>query len=81
MDCVGCGSAGVTERRGLTAPGYRRFQCRQFNGRSDGVLNRASLPGDVIAFVGFCRPRDRLPPRDLSEIMLFGIAFGIMRTA
>jgi transposase-like protein len=45
MDCVGCGSAAVTERAELTAQGYRRFRCRdcdqQFNERSDGVLNPA----------------------------------------
>jgi len=74
MDCVGCGSAAVTERRDLTAQGYRRFRCRdcckQFNERSDGVLNRASLPSDIIAFVVFCRLRYRLTLRDLSEIML-----------
>jgi putative transposase len=28
MDCVGCGSAAVTERPDLTAQGYRRFRCR-----------------------------------------------------
>ena len=53
---------------------YRRFRCRdcgkQFNERSDGVLNRASLPSDIIAFVVFCRLRYRLTLRDLSEIML-----------
>ncbi len=54
MDCVGCGSAGVTERRDLTDCG------KQFNERSDGVLNRASLPSDIIAFVVFCRLRYRL---------------------
>jgi putative transposase len=74
MDCVGCGSAAVTERRDLTAQGYRRFRCRdcatQFNERSNGVLNRASLPSDIIAFVVFCRLRYRLTLRDLSEIML-----------
>jgi putative transposase len=57
MDCVGSGSMAVTERPDLTAQGYRRFRCRdcseQFNGRSDGVLNRASLPSDLIAFVVF----------------------------
>jgi transposase-like protein len=51
-----------------------RFRCRgcgkQFNERSDGVLNRASLPSDIIAFVVFCRLRYRLTLRDLSEIML-----------
>ena len=74
MGCVGCGSAAVTERPDLTAQGYRRFRCRdcgkQFNERSDGVLNRASLPSDIIAFVVFCRLRYRLTLRDLSEIML-----------
>ncbi len=40
------------------------------NERSDGVLNRASLPSDIIAFVVFCRLRYRLTLRDLSEIML-----------
>src|SRR5882757_5837742 len=42
-----CGSTAVTERRDLTAQGYRRFRCRdcatQFNERSNGVLNRASV--------------------------------------
>ena len=74
MDCVSCGSAAVTERRDLRAQGYRRFRCRdcgkQFNQRSDGILNRASLPSDIIAFVVFCRLRYRLTLRDLSEIML-----------
>ena len=74
MNCVGCGCAAVTERPDLTAQGYRRFRCRacgtQFNERSDGALNRASLPSDIIAFVVFCRLRYRLTLRDLSEIML-----------
>ena len=74
MDCVSCGSAAVTERSELTAQGYRRFRCRdcnaQFNERSCGVLNRASLPSDIIAFVVFCRLRYRLTLQDLSEIML-----------
>jgi transposase-like protein len=74
MDCVGCSSTAVTERPDLTAQGYRRFRCRdcstQFNERSGGVLNRASLPSDIIAFVVFCRLRYRLTLRDLSEIML-----------
>ena len=73
MDCVGCGSASVTERREVTAQGYRRFRCRdcgrQFNERSGGVLNRTSLPSDIIAFVVFCRLRYRLTLRDISEIM------------
>ena len=74
MDCIGCGSTAVAERPDLTAQGYHRFRCRdcgkQFNERSDGVLNRASLPSDIIAFVVFCRLRYRLTLRDLSEIML-----------
>jgi hypothetical protein len=64
----------VTERPDQTAQGYRRFRCRdcdkQFNQRSDGGLNRASLPSDIIAFVAFCRLRYRLTLRGLSEIML-----------
>jgi transposase-like protein len=74
MECVGCSSGAVTERPDQTAQGYRRFRCRdcdkQFNDRSDGGLNRASLPSDIIAFVVFCRLRYRLTLRDLSEIML-----------
>ena len=74
MDCIGSGSTAVTERPDLTAQGYHRFRCRdcgkQFNERSDGVLNRASLPSDIIAFVVFCRLRYRLTLRDLSEILL-----------
>ena len=74
MDCVGCSSGAVTERSDLTEQGYRRFRCRdcdkQFNERSDGALNRASLPSDIIAFVVFCRLRYRLTLRDLSKIML-----------
>jgi len=86
MDCVSCGSAGVTERRDLTAQGYRRFRCRdcgkQFNDRSDDVLNRTSLPSDIIAFVVFCRLRYRLTLRDLSEIMLlrgFAVSYECVR--
>jgi transposase-like protein len=74
MDCMGCGSTAVSERSDLTAQGYGRYRCRncgkQFNERSDSVLNRASLPSDIIAFVVFCRLRYRLTLRDLSEIML-----------
>ena len=74
VDCVCCGSHAVTERPEVTDQGYRRFRCRdcgrQFNERSGGVLNRTSLPSDVIAFVVFCRLRYRLTLRDLSEILL-----------
>jgi putative transposase len=73
MNCVYCGSKAVTERREVTARGYRRFRCRdcgrQFNERSNGVLNRTCLPSDIIAFVVFCRLRYRLTLRDLGEIM------------
>jgi putative transposase len=73
MACVGCGSSAVTERREVTARGYRRIRCgtcgRQFNERSAGVLNRTCLPSDLIAFVVFCRLRYRLTLRDLTEIM------------
>ena len=74
MDCVGCSSGAVTERPNLTTQGYRRFRCRDcgklFDERSDGVLNRASLPSDIIALVLFGRLRYRLILRGLSEIML-----------
>jgi putative transposase len=74
MDCLGCGSASVTERREVAAQGYRRFLCRdcnrQINERRGGVLNRTCLPSDIIAFVVFCRLRYRLTLRDLSEILL-----------
>src|ERR1700710_1820967 len=74
MECICCGSTAVTERSDRTAQGYRRFRCRdcgkQFNERSDGLLNRASLPSDIIAFVVFCRLRYHLTLRDLSEILL-----------
>ncbi len=74
MDCICCGSAVVTQRSDVTAQGYRRFRCRdcgkQFNERSRGVLNRTSLPSDIIALVVFCRLRYRLTLRDLSEILL-----------
>ena len=55
MKCVRCGSDAVTQRPEVTAQGYRRFRCRDrsrpFNERSGGVLNRTSLPSDIIAFV------------------------------
>jgi len=74
VHCICCGSAVVMARPEVTAQGYRRFRCRdcgkQFNERSGGVLNRTSLPSDIIAFVVFCRLRYRLTLRDLSEILL-----------
>jgi transposase-like protein len=80
MNCVACGSAAVTERPEHTARGYRRFRCRacgkQFNERSDGCLNRAHYPSDVIALVVLWRLRYRLTLRDLSEMFLLrGVVF------
>ncbi len=80
MECVGCGSAAVTERPERTAQGYRRFRCRdcgrQFNERSAGLLNRAQYPSDVIALVVLWRLRYRLTLRDLCEMFLLrGIVF------
>src|SRR4051794_25450829 len=53
MRCLACGSEAVTERPERTAQGYRRFRCRacgkQFNERSNTLLNRAQYPSDVIA--------------------------------
>src|ERR1700688_3381962 len=80
MECVGCGSAGVSERRERTAQGYRRFRCRtcgkQFNERSAGILNRTQYPSDVIALVVLWRLRYKLSLRDLAEMFLIrGIVF------
>lgn len=80
MDCVACGSAGVTERPERTAQGYRRFRCRtcgkQFNERSGTLLNQAQYPSDVIALVVLWRLRYRLTLRDLAEMFLLrGMAF------
>jgi putative transposase len=52
-NCVGCGSARVTERLEVTAQGYRRFRCRecsrQFNERScDGAAAGMELPPDTL---------------------------------
>jgi transposase-like protein len=80
MDCIGCGSAAVSERRECTAQGYRRFRCRscgkQFNERSAGSLNRTQYPSDVIALVVLWRLRYKLTLRDLPEMFLIrGIVF------
>jgi putative transposase len=80
MECVGCGSAAVSERSERTAQGYRRFRCRacgkQFNERSDGVLNRTQYPSGVIALVVLWRLRYKLALRDLPEMFLIrGIVF------
>src|SRR3954452_19651394 len=74
MECVGCGSAAVSERSECTAQGYRRFRCRtcgkQFNERSAGSLNRTQYPSDVIALVVLWRLRYKLALRDLPEMFL-----------
>src|ERR1700748_2771227 len=80
MECVGCGSAAVSERSECTAQGYRRFRCRacgkQFNERSSGSLNRTQYPSDVIALVVLWRLRYKLSLRDLAEMFLVrGIVF------
>ena len=80
MRCLECGSEAVTERPERTAQGYRRFRCRtcgkQFNERSDTLLNRAQYPSDVIALVVLWRLRYKLSLRDLPEMFaLRGIVF------
>ena len=80
MRCIGCGSAAVTERPERTVQGYRRFRCRscgkQFNERTNTVLNRAQYPSDVIALVVLWRLRYKLSLRDLPEMFLVrGMAF------
>jgi transposase-like protein len=64
MRCLECGSEAVTERPERTAQGYRRFRCRacgkQFNERSDTLLNRTQYPSDVIALVVLWRLRYKL---------------------
>jgi transposase-like protein len=71
---VACGSSGVSERRDHTVQGYRRFRCRacgkQFNERSDGLLNRTQYPSDIIALVVLWRLRYKLSLRDLTEMFL-----------
>src|ERR1700674_3444416 len=80
MRCVASGSSAVSERPERTVQGYRRFGCRtcvkQFNERSDGLLNRTQYPSDVIALVVLWRLRYKLSLRDLAEMFLIrGIAF------
>src|SRR4051794_25760679 len=80
MRCLECGSEAVTERPERTAQGYRRFRCRacgkQFNERSDTLLNRAQYPSDVIALVVLWRLRYKLSLRDLPEMFAVrGIVF------
>src|SRR3954466_5509224 len=72
MRCLECGSEAVTERSERTVQGYPRFRCRacgkQFNERSDTLLNRTQYPSDVIALVVLWRVRYKLSPRDLPEM-------------
>ena len=80
MRCVACGSSAVSERRERTVQGYRRFRCRacgkQFNERSEGLLNRTQYPSDIIALVVLWRLRYKLSLRDLTEMFLIrGIVF------
>ncbi len=80
MRCSGCGSAAVTERPERTVQGYRRFRCRacgkQFNERTNTVLNRAQYPSDVIALVVLWRLRYKLSLRNLPEMFLIrGLVF------
>ena len=80
MQCVECDATDVSERPERTAQSYRRFRCRacgkQFNERSDGILDRAQFPSAVIALVVFWRLRYKLSLRDLPEMFLIrGIEF------
>jgi transposase-like protein len=80
MRCIGCGTTAVSERNERTAQGYRRFRCltcgKQFNERSESLLNRTQYPSDVIALVVLWRLRYKLSLRDLPEIFLIrGIVF------
>jgi len=80
MQCVKCGPAAVTERPERTAQGYRCFRCRacakQFNERTDGLLNRTRYPSDVIALVVLWHLRYKLSLRDLPEMFLVrGLVF------
>lgn len=72
MQCVGCGSAAVTERPERTTHGYKRFRCRscgkQFNERSGTLLNRTQYPSDVVALVVLWRLSFKLSLRDLPEM-------------
>jgi hypothetical protein len=80
MQCIGCGSTAVSERNERTTQCYRRFRCRawgkQFNERSERLLNRTQHPSDVIALVVLWRLRYKLSLRDLPEMFLIrGIVF------
>jgi hypothetical protein len=45
-ECVGCGSATVSERSECTAQGYRRFRCRACGKPSASVLS-ALVPASI----------------------------------
>ncbi|HEX6013531.1 MAG TPA: hypothetical protein VFY87_17360 [Geminicoccaceae bacterium] len=64
----------MTERPERPAQGDRRFRCRacgkQFNERTDGLLNRTQYPSDVVALVVLWRLRYKLALRDLPEMFL-----------
>jgi putative transposase len=80
MQCIGYGSTAVSERNERTTQCYRRFRCRacgkQFNERSESLLNRTQYPSDVIALVVLWRLRYKLSLRDLPEMFLIrGIVF------
>jgi len=80
MRCIECASEAVIERPERTAQGYKRFRCRtcgkQFNERSETLLNRTQYPSDVIALVVLWRLRYKLSLRDLPEMFAIrGIVF------
>ena len=63
------GPSAVSEwDRAGTAQGYRRFRCgdcgKQFNERSESLLNRTQYPSDVIALVVLWRLRYKLSLRE-----------------
>ena len=70
----------MTERPERTAHYDRRFRCRacgkQFNERTDTVLNRTQYPSDVVALAVLWRLRYKLSLRDLPEMFaLRGMVF------
>jgi putative transposase len=68
MDCVACGSAGVTERTGLPPV--------PLPGMQQGFQRTLRYPSDNIALVVLWRLRYRLTLRDLAEMFLVrGIIF------
>src|ERR1700734_3023686 len=80
MQCIGCGSHGCLGTERASTQDYRRFRCRacgkQFNERSESLLNRTQYPSDVIALVVLWRLRYKLSLRDLPEMFLIrGIVF------